>query len=262
MEYPVAYKYRDWKSEYSKNCLLKNEFYLPTPAELNDPFDCKIPYDFTLLKTDHQIEQFCRTMLDSIPLNTNTSYRHKLRELIADFKKNTVKFANEYDRVERNAYNINYSVFSLSTVWDNLLLWSHYADAHKGICIGLDTKKIYDIKSKGLPFFGAGGIVDYSVSLPSINPLDSVLNIAKIKTFSKANDWQYEQEFRFLTIWPQPNPVVSQKRIRFENDVIVEVLLGLSISKENELAISKICESKGWPVHKVKRLPRHYRVTR
>ena len=45
----IIYKYRDWKDEYHKNILLKNQIYLASPKDLNDPFDCRINANFTLL---------------------------------------------------------------------------------------------------------------------------------------------------------------------------------------------------------------------
>lgn len=38
-----------------------------------------------------------------------------------------------------------YGVFCASSDCNNELLWAHYADSHKGICIGFDAKKLEEI---------------------------------------------------------------------------------------------------------------------
>jgi hypothetical protein len=39
----IIYKYRNWSDKHHKNVLKKNELYMSSPEEFNDPFDCRIP---------------------------------------------------------------------------------------------------------------------------------------------------------------------------------------------------------------------------
>jgi len=48
---------------------------------------------------------------------------------------------DEFIRVRRECFGI----VSLSAVPDNKLMWSHYASAHTGFCVGLDSQKIMDV---------------------------------------------------------------------------------------------------------------------
>ncbi|GHT58402.1 hypothetical protein FACS1894109_12580 [Spirochaetia bacterium] len=77
-------------------------------------------------------------------------------------------------------------VCALAGDCDNFLLWSHYADSHKGICIGIDVD-VAKLKK-----------ISYNESLPLIYSIDSLdYNIEKILT-SKLNCWSYENEYRIL----------------------------------------------------------------
>lgn len=88
-----------------------------------------------------------------------------------------------------------------------MLMWSHYADSHNGICVGYNVSDI--LSNSG--FFLLP--VVYSDSIPSIDfdleyynigdPLFPLLSIA-----TKSLDWEYEQEWRIVQSC-SPNPPAS-----------------------------------------------------
>lgn len=53
---PIVYKYRNWKDQCNKDVLQKNHLFFTSPKEFNDPFDCKIPDDYSLLDTEENIQ--------------------------------------------------------------------------------------------------------------------------------------------------------------------------------------------------------------
>ena len=74
-------------------------------------------------------------------------------------------------------------ILCFSKTWTNPVLWGHYSDKHRGICLG------FDVPSSIL------GKVQYVDSRP---PLPDVLDEAFMKRllFTKFSHWQYEQEYR------------------------------------------------------------------
>jgi hypothetical protein len=110
---------------------------------------------------------------------------------------------------------INNSLVCLSLTQDkeNLLMWSHYADDHKGFVIEYDTNhEFFNDKSKCL--FS----VEYDKVRPEVKTLEfGSLIIELTKTlkdeeqltedqlkqisilFKKSKDWEYEEEWRLLT---------------------------------------------------------------
>ena len=63
--YPkIIYKYRSWANEYHRNILLKNQVYLSSPIEFNDPFDCKIPKNFLLIDSPEKIEKYVNDVFE------------------------------------------------------------------------------------------------------------------------------------------------------------------------------------------------------
>jgi hypothetical protein len=70
----------------------------------------------------------------------------------------------------------------------NPLMWSHYAEAHKGICFVFEVE---DNRDDFTP-------VQYSVSVPQLELLgkDSIKSDMKKLIASKSSQWSYEQEVR------------------------------------------------------------------
>lgn len=87
----------------------------------------------------------------------------------------------------------------LTTKKDNTLMWSHYADKHRGICIEYDIGKIYEkdnlIINKvnyNMPIITHKSIVDKeTLEIDNINRLIELFAI-------KSNEWKYEKEYRIL----------------------------------------------------------------
>ncbi len=85
-------------------------------------------------------------------------------------------------------------VISYSKERRNKLLWSHYADHHKGMCLGFemnedDKKLVNNVKYvKDLPEFDFGK-----------NPFDRKKGISKI-ILTKSIEWKYEKEYREITL--------------------------------------------------------------
>lgn len=81
-------------------------------------------------------------------------------------------------------------VLSLTPHPDNLLMWSHYGDSHRGVCIGFDTT---------IHFFRTAMAVRYRDAYPVINPAIETNDGGLEKTIlTKATCWAYEDEWRVV----------------------------------------------------------------
>ena len=98
------------------------------------------------------------------------------------------------------------SVTCFSSVKDNYLMWAHYADDYKGICIEFDFIETDFFDNSELEFVrkGLSGKVNYSTEFPKITFHEKFLDWTYIQTqikdafFTKSVDWMYEKEFRIL----------------------------------------------------------------
>lgn len=119
----------------------------------------------------------------------------KARKIITDLENNLVGAINKLFRVG-----------CLCTNYKNSLMWSHYADSHRGFCVEYDFSKA-DISTLPFP-------VVYSNIRPQI-PWEEALtrspeNTAKatsnlmIGLLTKDKCWEYENEWRYLVVSSAP----------------------------------------------------------
>jgi hypothetical protein len=102
-------------------------------------------------------------------------------------------------------------ILSLTNREDNLMLWAHYADSHKGIVIEFDEKHPFFTDSNYLHPYLLYPLdkVFYKPSRPSIN---SDKYYDKETFYTKSEDWKYEEEYR-ITIDEREyklNPIKSE----------------------------------------------------
>jgi Protein of unknown function (DUF2971) len=93
-----------------------------------------------------------------------------------------------------------YRVASLSADPTNFLMWSHYADGHKGIVIEVEVRESHPDLTKVLysPFSSL-----FTDKLQTKEDMRHLFN-------SKGNEWAYEQEYRLVTennYFALPEPV-------------------------------------------------------
>ncbi|HYU29345.1 MAG TPA: DUF2971 domain-containing protein, partial [Gemmatimonadales bacterium] len=113
----------------------------------------------------------------------------------------TASVRKVYDE-QRTIQREQRGIACLSATLTDIMMWSHYAAGHRGFCLEFDTSF--------LPFSKALEVT-YSQTLPSINPLDVLLNqpgddenndILRMFVLTKASCWSYEQEWRLMHAEP------------------------------------------------------------
>jgi hypothetical protein len=110
-------------------------------------------------------------------------------------------------------------VISFTSTWSNLLMWSHYAQGYKGICIEFEiVSKLGD---------------EYKV----VNYKSKTRAYGKKEIFwTKSKEWKYEKEIRFLSEY-YCNSHVPIKTIGLS---VSQVILGSNISSTDALKLIKI----------------------
>lgn len=83
-----------------------------------------------------------------------------------------------------------------SEIHDSMLMWSYYADSHKGICIEYDLSKLPENSTNQLVIDSLTK-VQYSPNRIDCLSGDAEENIVKILT-SKSDVWSHEQEWRIV----------------------------------------------------------------
>ena len=161
---------------------------LSSPSLMNDPFEFLIGKIETITK--EQADDFVKR--EGLCLKKSVSGINKF------FNDNHEKILND----QYNVINSHIRISSFSTENSNLLMWSHYADYHKGFVIEYDMETMISrMLDENLPICLAPII--YSSDMPSISNLLFVDESKRSEemnkiTCTKAQCWNYENEWRLI----------------------------------------------------------------
>jgi hypothetical protein len=132
---PCFYKFRSIPASddvqgraWLEDLLLNNQLWLAAPSTFNDPFDGRSAYDLTLrgLELRKELERLLRRQ----GMKSQEARKHVPSSLIT----NPEWFRQQRER-HLNLIRNHVGVCSLSTNPRIPLLWAHYAEDHKGICV-------------------------------------------------------------------------------------------------------------------------------
>ncbi|GIB61279.1 hypothetical protein VCSRO140_3541 [Vibrio cholerae] len=175
------FKYRP-VNEFTLDIIANNRIYYSKPETFNDPYDT---------------EYFLRS-----------SKRRHSNEHVENYDQIVNRYNERYRDIIRST-----GILSLSQADDNLLLWAHYAEDHKGICIEFERNpdNILGNDSSTKP-------VRYTQSYPSFErhvfmSAESSSVVHRI-LWTKSKHWAYEQEWRVIvnegdTVKPLPGKILS-----------------------------------------------------
>ncbi len=140
---------------------------------------------------------------------------------------------NEILIKQRNNSISKYAFCSLSTRCDDVLMWAHYANSHKGIVIGFE----FDKNELGVHLQE----VKYVDSLPPWNMLNYLSfmegNSEHLEMFLtdlsiKSKHWKQESEYR---IWQN-----SPGYFRFRDDQVKEIYFGVNCDIETKKVVLEL----------------------
>jgi len=117
----------------------------------------------------------------------------------------------------------NIGICCFSAQKDNLLMWSHYASGHTGVCFQFETSPFTE-------FFGEALSVGYQENRPVVNIFhpDDDFNMQQM-FLTKNSKWRYEEEFRM--IGPHRHPGKAHK---FPKYLLRGLIFGAKALQENE----------------------------
>ncbi len=242
-EFPkYLYKFISWEKKYHRKIIRSNEIFFTSPNKFNDPFDSSIPMRFDIISEEQLYEIFKFRVAQEYP-NLTVS---EIERVTA----NEIKLANIKDPHQNEKYldyqkkivAEKFGIFSLTKKNKNILMWSHYGDSHKGVCVRFNGKKLYDFIIKDCvmkKLVISWDYVLYQSKYPVLNPyeLDERDRVLK-SLLIKSSSWKYENEFR-LILFNNPN-----KAIKFPKGSIDQIILGCNISPSNKKAIILIAAKK------------------
>lgn len=145
-----------------------------------------------------------------------------------------------------DALNRNVGILSLSEICDNELMWSHYADSHRGFVIGFDeTHNFFNRRRTENDEFYFVRKVQYSD-----DPSASMSNVdGDALLTSKGTKWEYEREWRMLLPLRDSTKSITIDGdeihlFSFPPEAVSRIILGAKASSVTQQNILKAIKSK------------------
>ncbi len=126
-------------------------------------------------------------------------------------------------------------IICMSSDWRHPLLWGHYADKHRGLCLGFDVVDILgsDVESFEKLQYGSFAKVEYRPKRPKLEDLsvsslkDLGLNGMKMLMSMKFKAWEYESEYRAFCRLDEKDPVSDLYFLPFYDEMkLAQVIVG------------------------------------
>jgi len=221
----TLFKFRSL-NKYLIDTLVKGTIYCARPIRLNDPFDCQVDIK--------------KAAENAIPL------------LSGKKKQNLVKLSKSngfFENIQKSIKSVGICSFSL--VLEEPLLWSHYANEHKGLCLTYEIPFQYFFKPSTI-IEGAILPVDYGENPLTEWFIENAPEKAKIdtKNFSielvrkvlsiKGKGWEYEKEARIINDKEGAFPI--------SKDFLKQVCFGMNASESDISLIKQIIDNAAYSV--------------
>lgn len=219
-----------------------NLLYSKCPASVKKVFNKDAFFIFSLLVCNMGKTDITESVLNDML---------KFDDILDEFEKKVVEVRETryVPAMQDFLSKLTVSCFSISG-WDNQLMWSHYANSYKGICVEYDFTKVKD-------FIGFIYPVEYTTNRPTLSLYDmgikrfnlnsehpieqSEPDMGALLTYLLAKNtcWNYEKEWRIINIGEPYTP-------EFINlPYIKSITFGLDVDPICKHLLLDVCQEKG-----------------
>ena len=239
------YKYKyiddsdDEHLDHSRCIFTNNELYFSKVSAFNDPFDCKFQVEFSGAKHDKSkfLEDLSKKNAPHLNRQQRRSKAREETKVLDDPDLASAVRGSLIQEIEK------WGIYCLSEIPDNILMWSHYANAHRGFCLEFASRESDALFGVELWLGGqkqkreivAPFPVEYSTKYPVANLLNG--QIAKDTFLRKAKQWEYEKEWRMMV----PNGPGARQ---FPPQCLTGVIFGCRMTEKHKEMIREWCRNR------------------
>lgn len=215
----ILYKYRNWGSTYNQRLITEREVYFSSASEFNDPFDAKFPVRYDLIGDSELKDRLRRSYKKE-----NPTAGYNLVEGAVQRAFDNLRNPDYLEELYERKYQANskvIGVFSMAERRDNILMWSHYANYHKGFVAGFDTDMLFNAISPTI--LSVTYQDEYPTIMPGLGTDEGAHEIAQMYSV-KSSLWSYEEEVRMFKMY------AAGKSYTYQPEALREIIFGCKIS--------------------------------
>lgn len=233
---PKLFKYQSFNTISLSN-LSNRQVYFCNPLEFNDPYDCALDITFK----DLSEEDYKKFLQDYFSKKAGTEITPEIIKIIFESESNIEAYKTNVDEGLNRAlkelkenYLSSRGIVSLSANKNDIIMWGHYSDGHKGFCLEFDTSfKPFESAKK----------VTYSDNIPELDASKILIldeanpnHIVKPLT-TKFIHWIYENEYRLIHL-------DHSLEYNYKPEALTAVYFGIKMDKVTEDIIAMILKER------------------
>lgn len=221
----ILFKYRPF-DDRTLGMLVNNQVYYADPRTFNDPLDVSPTLQIDI--SDQQLSNVLSTLIQrrmvakmkesakeikyensgiSDHIEALCSHRTKQHLKDIDYFSEGLKpgclsdpkpLLLSCDIIKELLRQYDKGICSLSSKSDCLLMWSHYADQHRGLCLGYSIPVPIMVQLHEVSYGGSRKVQASKIAAMLEGDLDASRDVDAVVLLRKAKDWEYENEWRLI----------------------------------------------------------------
>lgn len=226
------YHYQSLDRHRLERMLTHRTLFFSKPETFNDPWDCRAWYHLPSVGG----EDYNR-LVEWVVARAEQPERQARLRADSDYLEQTVR---EISRGMTEEIYRQYRVYCLASCADSTLMWAHYADSFRGVCLEFAVKN---------DLFSAALQVEYVSEYPEYFLDDSSERSNLRVLLVKSDTWDYEQEFRvFATAFPYTisgKPTAINNVVPFPADALRSIILGPLMPELEQQFVRQLVATSG-----------------
>ncbi len=198
------YKYRTFGVRALRS-LTGAEVHYSRPLTFNDPLDCDptIDVDIGRATLEKLLYRMLLRRLEKKQAAERVNYLRYMSTEYGNFESDKdveaylVRMLASDIKSELDDEFSQHGVLSLSATWSSALMWSHYADEHRGICIEYDTTDQDHPNLRPVSYHATRAVKASDLARwKGADDAAAKDRVLQTYFYSKSSEWKYEKEWR------------------------------------------------------------------
>jgi len=205
------------------------QIYFSKPSDFNDPWDGKPWFNITNLQDPEErarIADWLSTVYRELNLPDDERGLQCIRSDPVYAREKIEKFSNAMAR----GIPEKYRVYCLSTKPDCELMWAHYANKHRGICLEYNCST---------PMFCEAYKISYSKTYPVFKIYNSQAEDNLMPLVTKSAAWAYEDEYLLISqeknnASHDPTLITENGLLKLPEGALKAIIIGCLTAEDNK----------------------------
>lgn len=207
---------------YLEQTLRDRTIHLSQPSSFNDPWDSKPWFNLSILDDPEERARHVQWLVETANADAASAAELRanpilLRAIIHQVRDGHVR-----------AIDDQYRLYCLTPDPLHQLMWAHYGDNHRGVCLEFDARADQLI--------GAYRVY-YSQDYPIVPVYADEDNANLVPIFTKAHVWEYEREYRLIAEEAEVErlhmPRTVQSNLALARGSLIGVIVGCQCVEEH-----------------------------